>query len=326
MLINCVLYQDGKKVRDLNSSEVQAAMKLSGAFVWMAFWDPDIDEILQMQSIFNLHPLAIEDVRNGNQRPKVEEYGDVLFTILRVPNLEDEKNQNLGQEFGEVDLFVGPNFVLSIRKGVAPGFVKVRERCEKEPYLLALGSGFVFYAIIDNIVDRYYPFVEKLETDLESIEENIFKGRTSRRDLEDLYLLKQRTIAVKHLVSSTLDMVGKLYGGRVPKVCMGVQEYFRDVFDHLYRMEQSIESMREILATAMQVNLNLITIAESEVTKKLGAWAALVAVPTMIAGIYGMNFKHMPELDSPMAYPICLLVMFLLDLTLFFRFRKAQWI
>ena len=206
------------------------------------------------------------------------------------------------------------------------GFVEVRARCEREPHLLREGSGFVLYALMDNVVDRYFPVLDALEIELERIEERMFANASGRTNVEELYGLKQKLMVLKHAVAPLLEGVGKLYGGRVPQVCTATQEYFRDVYDHLVRLNQSIDSLRDMVVTAMSVNLSLITTSENETTKRLAAYAALVAVPTMIAGIYGMNFRHMPELEWALGYPVSLLTMVGLDVYLFWRFRKARWL
>jgi magnesium transporter len=321
MLINCSVYKNGVKLRDLSIAEISDAIQEPDAFVWVALMDPTENEILQMKEEFNLHPLAVEDATHGLQRSKIEEYGDTLFAVLRAP-----REVNSEVEWGDVNLFVGEKFVLSIRKNLDKGFVDVRERCEREPHLLKIGAGFVFYAIIDNVVDRYFPIVDLLETQLDEIEDDIFKLESAKAQIEAIYSLKEMVMTLKHTVKPLLDAIDKLHGGRVPKVCGGVQEYFRDVYDHLYRLEQSVDNIREMLVMAIQVNLALISLNETQVSKRLASWAALLAVPTMIAGVYGMNFKYMPELESVWGYPMVLLLMLVIDIYLVFRFRKAGWI
>jgi magnesium transporter len=175
-------------------------------------------------------------------------------------------------------------------------------------------------------VDRYFPVLDALEVELEHVEERIFSGRSVRANIEALYALKQKLMTLQHAVVPLLEGVGKLYGGRVPHVCAGMQEYYRDVYDHLVRINQSIIGLREMVITAISVNLSMITLQENETTKRLASYAALVAVPTMIAGVYGMNFKHMPELDWVWGYPLAVASMVLIDTHLFFRFRKAKWL
>jgi len=221
---------------------------------------------------------------------------------------------------------VGPNYVLSIRTRTRRGFGDVRARCEREPELLKQGSGFVLYALMDSVVDRYFPVLDRFETELEGLEELMFTGGLAQRSLKELYGLKQRLMTLKHAVAPLLDAVGRLHGGRVPRVCAGTQEYYRDIFDHLQRINQSIESSREMIATAISVSLSLLSLQENQFTKRLAGVAALVAVPTMIAGVYGMNFKHMPELGWTFGYPFALGLMAAIDGYLFYRLRKAGWI
>jgi magnesium transporter len=184
----------------------------------------------------------------------------------------------------------------------------------------------VFYALMDAVVDRYFPVLDALESQLEAIEEQIFASHTARSNIEGLYMLKQKLMTLKHAVDPLMEAVGKLYGGRVPQICSGMGEYFRDVFDHLQRLHASIEGIRDMQTTAIQVNLGMISLSETEVTKKLAAWAAIIAVPTMIAGIYGMNFKNMPELDWAWGYPVSIAVMLLLDFWLYRNFKKTKWL
>jgi magnesium transporter len=274
-----------------------------------------------MQREFGLHELAVEDAQSGHQRPKVEEYGDCLFVVLQTIELDGRELR-----IGELDVFVGPNYVLSIRTRTRRGFADVRARCEREPELLKHGSGFVLYALMDSVVDRYFPVLDRFETELEGLEEQMFAGGLAQRSLQELYGLKQRLMTLKHATAPLLDSVGRLYGGRVPRVCIGTQEYFRDIYDHLQRINQSIENSREMISTAISVSLSLITLQENQFTKRLAAYAALVAVPTMIAGVYGMNFKNMPELNWTFGYPMALGLMVGIDGYLFYRLRKAGWI
>jgi len=321
MLVNCSAYQDGKKLGEIAVEDISRHVSRPECFVWVALRDPDAAQLAQMQEEFGLHELAVEDARQGHERPKIEEYGDSLFAVLHTVEVS-------GAELviGEVDIFVGPNYVLSVRNRSVQGFGNVRARCEREPELLRHGSGFVFYALVDAIVDRYFPVLDAFETQLEQVEERIFSGDSARANIEALYALKQKLMTLKHAVEPLLEHTGKLVGGRVPHVCSGTQEYFRDVYDHLARVNQWIDSLRDMVTTAITVNLSLITLAENETTKRLAAYAALVAVPTMLAGIYGMNFKHMPELDWHLGYPLAIGLMVGIDAYLFTRFRKAGWL
>ena len=321
MLINCVAYENGRKLADITVEAISDYLARPGCFVWVALKDPGPGELAVMEHEFGLHELAIEDARKTNQRPKIDEYGDELFSVLKTIEI-------VGEEFqvGEIDVFVGPNFVLSVRNGTQKGFVDVRNRCEREPHLLKQGSGFVFYALMDAVVDRYFPVLDQLEGELESIEERIFSQGSVRSTIEALYSLKRRLMILKHVVSPLMESAGKLYGGRVPAVVAGMGDYFRDVYDHLYRINQAIDSIRDMIATALQVNLGLIAIGESEITKKISAWAAIFAVPAGLASIWGMNFKRMPELEWSFGYPLAIATIAVCCAVLYRRFRKTGWL
>jgi len=321
MLINCVAYQDGKRLAEIPIEDISEYVKRPECFVWVALKDPSDEEIAEMQEEFDLHELAVEDARHGHQRPKLEEYGDQLFAVLQIPSLREGECV-----IGEVSVFVGPNFVLSIRRNAEPGFSAVRERAEREPDLLRAGSGFVFYAILDNVVDRYFPLVDQLEVELEAIEGRIFTDQSSRSNAQSLYDLKHKAMVVRHAVEPLIEGVHKLYGGRVPQVCVGTQEYFRDVYDHLLRLSTQLDGLRDMVITALSVNMSMISLAHSEVMKSLAAYAALVAVPTLIAGIYGMNFQHMPELRGEYGYPMAIAIMVAIDGLLLRRFRRIGWL
>jgi magnesium transporter len=321
MLIRSVAYQQGKKIANIEPEHIHEYVAKPDCFVWVALSDPDSATLQQMQREFDLHPLAIEDAGHGEQRPKIEEYGESLFAVLHM--LEQRNGELI---VGAAHLFVGRNYILSVRTGVERGFQDVRERCEREPKQLRRGSGYVLYALMDAVVDRYFPIIQDIETELERIEEQIFANKSPRESIEQLYSLKQRLTIARHAVVPLLDAVGNLYGARVPPICAGMHEYFRDIADHLQRLNQTIESVRDTIATAISVNLSMITLQESETMKRLAAYAALIAVPTMIAGIYGMNFEHMPELSGRYSYYVVLGVMAVIDGYVFYRLRKAKWL
>jgi magnesium transporter len=321
MLINCAAYQDGKKLGDIKPEEIGQYLSRPECFVWVAMKDPGPGELASMQHEFDLHELAVEDARHGTQRPKIDEYGNSLYAVLHNVAVAGEE-----LKVGEVDIFVGRNYVLSVRTEAVPGFAGVRARCEREPELLKLGSGFVFYALIDAVVDRYFPVLDAIEDEFEKFEEQIFSGKSLRANIEGLYYVRQKLTTLQHAVLPLLEAVGKLYGGRVPQVCAGMQDYYRDVYDHLVRISQTITSQRDTVTTAIQVNVAMITFGETEVTKRLAAWGALIAVPTLIASMYGMNFKHMPELDWVLGYPTAVAAMAVINIFLYRRFRKAGWL
>jgi magnesium transporter len=322
MLVSCVAYQNGKKLADIGEHEIHNYVSRPDCFVWVALREPDATKLNEMKAEFDLHPLAVEDARHGHQRPKIEEYGDSLFVVLQMIELDNKGELKLG----ELDLFVGPNYVLSVRTGAEKGFQDVRARSEREPELLKHGSSFVLYAMMDAAVDRYFPVLEALEAELEQIEERIFSGGSPRRNLRALYGLKQKLVTMKHAVAPLLEAIGKLHGGRVPQICANLQDYFRDISDHLVRLNQTIDAIRDMVITAISVNLSMITLEESKTMKQLAAYAALIAVPTLIVGVYGMNFEHMPELGWRFGYPAVLAAMAIIDSYIFYKLKKAHWL
>lgn len=321
MLINCVLYQEGKRIKDISVEEIGQWIGRGDSFVWVALKDPTPEELTGMQAQFGLHELAVEDARHGHQRPKIEEYGESLFAVLHlVEAVGDELN------VGEVDVFVGYDYVLSVRTHSEQGFLGVRARAEREPQLLKQGSSFVLYALMDAVVDRYFPIVDALETELEEIEGQIFVRGRARSNIERLYALKHKAMTLRHAVAPLMEATTHLFGGRVPALCVESEAYFRDVHDHLVRIGSAIDAMRDTIGTAIQVNLSMVTIEESEVNKKLAAWAAIFAVATAFAGIWGMNFKHMPELEWQYGYPAALLSIGVGCALVYRHFRKKKWL
>jgi magnesium transporter len=321
MIINCVAYQNGRKLADISVNEIHSYTSRPDCFVWVALKDPDPIELQAMRDEFDLHELAVEDAQHGHQRPKLEEYDASLFAVLHLLEMHDDDLC-----VGEVAIFAGTRYVLSVRSRAERGFTDVRGRCEREPELLRHGSGYVLYALMDAVVDRYFPVLDSIESAIEDIEERIFADQPARETIEALYSLKRKLMVLKHATEPLLEATSKLFGGRVPQLCADLHDYFRDVYDHLLRLNQAVDSLRDMVTTAISVTISLISIQENEVTKKLAAYAALVAVPTLIAGVYGMNFQNMPELSWIWGYPLTVSVMSGIDIYLFFRFRRAHWL
>jgi len=321
MLINCVAYQEGKKLCDIPVEDISDYLQKPDCFVWVALRDATDAEMTKMQEEFSLHDLAVEDAARGHQRPKIEEYGDCLFTVVHTVDLDGDRLVT-----GEVAIFAGRNYVLSVRRDAAKGFLGVRARAEREPHLLKMGSAFVMYALMDAVVDRYFPVVDMLESELETIEDRIFTHGAQRENVERLYHIKRKGLVLRHAVMPLMEAVGRLSGGRVPPLVAGTQDYFRDVHDHLMRIAGRLDTVRDTIATAIQVNLAMVSIDESEVNKRLAAWAAIFAVFTAFAGVWGMNFKVMPELEWKWGYPLALAVMFAVCGYLYRKFRKAGWL
>ncbi len=321
MLINCVAYENGSRLSDLTIEEISDYLARPDCFVWVALADATPEELDMMKEEFALHELAVEDARHGHQRPKIEDYGDSLFVVMHLLELHENTFS-----VGEIHIFVGSNYVLSVRNRSPQHFLSVRERCEREPNLLRLGAGFVLYALMDATVDRYFPIIERLESDLDEIEAQIFTKGAARTNIERLYALKTRITQLRHAIAPLMEETGKLFGGRAPAMCANNREYFRDVHDHLARINTSIDNVRDTISTAIQVNLSMVAIEESEDNKKLAAWAGIFAVATAFAGIWGMNFRAMPELDWEYGYPVALSVITLTSVLLYRRFKRAGWL
>jgi magnesium transporter len=321
MLINCAAYQNGVKLADIPVEEISDYLKRNDCFIWVALRDTTDAEVEKMQEEFGLHDLAVEDARHGHQRPKIEEYGDTLFVVMHLVETDGPE-----LTIGEISIFVGHNFVLSIRNRSKQNFLGVRERCEREPELLRLGAGFVFYALMDAVVDLYFPVIDDLEFQLESIEDHLFDKGSSLSNIARLYELKSKVMVLKHAVMPLMEATGKLHGGRVPQVCVSTQEYFRDVYDHLVRINSTVDTMRDTITTAILVCQSTVSIEQTVINKQLAAWAAIFAIATVFTGVWGMNFKFMPELQWEYGYGIALLIIIAVCGFLYLHFKRSDWL
>ena len=321
MLINCVVYNDGRKQADIPLEEISAHLHQPDNFVWVALQDANEEELRAMQEQFGLHELAVEDVLNGIQRPKVEEYDEHLFVYLQVPAYHGGE-----VHIGQISIFVGPYFVLSVRQSCEQTLLGVRERAEREPHLLKYGSVYVMYALSDAVVDLFFPVVDALDDELEQLETAMFHNQETRKNMERLYDIKYKVNVLRHALLPLADGFSKLYGGRVPALVGDAENYFRDVHDHIMLLNSQLDSMRDTISTAIQVNLSLITIDHGEVNKKLAAWGAILVLTTIFTGIWGMNFKYMPELHWKFGYPLALLIMASCAIYLYRHFKKTGWI
>jgi magnesium transporter len=321
MLINCVAYQNGAKLAEPSIEDISEYLKQPGCLVWVALRDATDAELDKMQEEFGLHDLAVEDARHGHQRPKIEEYGEMLFVVMHLVEVV-----HLDLTVGEISIFAGHNFILSVRNRSSRSLLGVRERCQREPELLRLGSGFVLYALMDAVVDLYFPVIDDLESQLESIEELLFDKGKALTNIEQLYELKRKVAVLKHAVTPMMEATGKLSGGRVPPVCTTTQHYFRDVYDHLSRINATIDAMRDTITTAILVCQSTVAIEQNVINKRLAAWAAIFAIATVFTGIWGMNFQHMPELQWDYGYPVALLIIIAVCSFLYLRFKRFDWL
>ena len=321
-IINCAAYAEGKRIADVNLGDVHEVLQKKNQFVWIGLHEPSEEVLSHVQQEFNLHELAVEDAHLAHQRPKVELYADSIFVVLRTAQMK----QNHHTEFGETHFFVGNNFIVVVRHGSNVPYTEVRARCESTPELMQKGQGFVLYAVMDFIVDRYFPVVQDLEQELEAIEAKIFKERPSRETTEQIYDLKRELLEVKRAVSPLIDICNRLMRFDIKCISEETRPYFRDVYDHVIRINEMVDNTRELLNSAMEANFSLITIAQSDVSKKFAGWAAIIAVPTMVAGFYGMNFKFMPELEWHYGYFAVVFVTLCLCTTLYFLFKRSGWL
>lgn len=325
MLIDCAAYINGvrQSPMDIDAiSDFLDAPPLPGAFVWVALFEPIPSMLAKMQEEFNLHELAIEDTNRGSQRPKIEEYGSTLFLVLHTIEQHGEAFVD-----GELHIYCGEHFVLTVRHRSETGFAAVRAELEREPEFLALGPGAALHGLMDTVVDRMFPEVTVLEDRLDAIEETIFEAKTDRRvAAEALYALKRDTMCLRRAVTPLVEMCSRLLTQKHPILREELRPYFRDVLDHVTRIYEALDNLRDTENSATQTNLSLITLAESEVTKKLAGWGAILTVPMVVGTIYGMNFKHMPELEWAFGYPMALGLMIGGSVALWAFFRRIRWV
>jgi magnesium transporter len=320
-VVGCAAYADGKRVADLDIDQLDKFEARKGAFVWIGLYEPDGEVLAKVQRRFNLHELAIEDAHRAHQRPKLEVYDESLFVVLRTAQLVQGKIQ-----FGETHVFAGKGYIITVRHGASSSYAEVRARCERQPKLLKEGEDFVIYSIMDFVVDNYMPVVEELEAEVERLEEALSGKSFTRKMVADIYGLKRDLLELRRAVAPVVEMTNRLMRFDVPLVDKASYPYFRDVHDHALRVSESIDYLRELLNSALEVNLLVSTNSQGEVTRMLAAWAAILAVPTAVAGIYGMNFEHMPELTWRFGYPMVLLVILGACSFLYYRFKKSGWL
>ncbi len=321
-IINCAAYASGRRIADVELNEVHEVLKDVNQFVWIGLHEPSEKVLQRVQEEFNLHDLAIEDAHMAHQRPKIELYGDSVFIVLRTSHVSNEHHI----EFGETHFFVGKNFIVSVRHGSSVPYTEVRARCEGMPDLLSKGQGFVLYAIMDFIVDRYFPVVQDLEQELVGLEEKIFKAKPSRQTTEQIYQLKRELLEVKRAVSPLVDVCNRLMRFDIKCISTETQPYFRDIYDHVVRINEMVDNTRELLNTALEANFSLISISQNDTSKKFAGWAAIIAVPTMVAGFWGMNFKFMPETEWKYGFHAVIVLTIASCVLLYYLFRRSGWL
>jgi magnesium transporter len=323
VIVDCAVYEGGRR-RDghLRLEDAFEAAHEPGAFVWIGLHEPSESELDAVRREFDLHELAVEDAIKAHQRPKLEVYGDTLFVVLKTARYVDPDEVI---EFGEILIFMGPDFIITVRHGEASELHGVRTRMEENTELLRSGPGAVLHAVIDKVVDDYMPALEGLEEDVNEVERDVFSTDRSN-PAERIYKLQREVQEFNQATSSLVDPVDRLARGNYEVVHGEVRTYFRDVYDHLVRVHEQLDTAHGLLSGALQANLAQVTVRQNEDVRKISAIVAILAAPTMIAGIYGMNFEHMPELTWTFGYPLVIGVMLVICFSLYRYFKNAGWL
>lgn len=323
MIVNCAVYEDGRRRdgEDLSLEEAGRVCHKEGAFVWLGVFEPDAAEFEEIAAKFNLHELAVEDAVKAHQRPKIELYGDTLLVVVKTAHYVDS---NEVIEVGELSIFVNPDFIVTVRHGDGE-LSGVRERIERRPDLLRHGSSMVLYAILDHVVDGYEEAAEGVDVDIQEVEREVFSGERTN-SAERIYKLEREVLDFTAAAAPLSVAVDEIARGHFEAVPDELHEYFRDVHDHLRRVNGRIAGFRELLSSVLQANLTQVSVQQNEDMRKISAWVAILAVPTMVAGIYGMNFNDMPELHWRFGYPTVLIFIALACITLHRRFRQIGWL
>ncbi|MGO1003427.1 magnesium/cobalt transporter CorA [Lysobacter sp. CA196] len=321
-VINCAAYSRDGTRRDIGLDAISDVLAVDdGSFVWVGLYEPDEGILDKLQEEFCLHDLAVEDAHNAHQRPKIESYGNSLFIAIHTAQKIDNRIR-----FGETHMFVGPRYLVTVRHGASISYKSARARIEREPDLLEHGPGAALYAVFDSVVDNFMPIVEGFTQELNELEKDIFAEDFRKETVQELYDLKRELTRLRMAVSPLQDILGQLARARGGLVDEEIQLYFRDVLDHAVRINETTDTLREMLTAAVSVNLSLVTVRQGEVVKRLGAWAALLAAPTLIASWYGMNFVHMPELPGQWSYAVLIGSVIAICLVLYIGFKRAKWL
>jgi magnesium transporter len=321
-VINCAAYDTRGERRDIDVEQISDVLAVDdGSFVWVGLYEPGEKLLATLQEEFGLHPLAVEDARNAHQRPKFESYGDSLFIAVHTAQSTDGTIR-----FGETHIFVGPRYIVTVRHGASSSYAPARARLEREKALLMHGPGAALYAVLDLIVDNFMPIVDEYDRLLGELEKDVFAADFRRETVQRLYWLKRDLTQLRMAVEPMQDIISHLTRMQGTLIDDAIQPYLRDVLDHAIRIQSSTETLREMLTAAVGVNLSLVTVQQGEIVKRLGAWASLLAAPTLVASWYGMNFEHMPELHGRWSYYILIGTMAAVCLVLYWKFKKARWL
>lgn len=322
MVVNCVAYhRDGRRIGDITLDAISDVLAEDDSFVWVGLHEPDEPLLEKLQEEFDLHDLAIEDAHHAHQRTKIESYGDSLFIVVQTAQLVAGK-----LAFGETHIFLGPRYLVTVRHGASLSYAPARRTCEHSPELLAHGPSYGLYGVLDFIVDNLMPIVRDFREELQELEQDIFAETFNRETVKRLYDMQRDLMTLRLAVAPLQDVISQLVRLHPNLIPDDLRAYFRDVYDHVFRVNESVSAMREMLGATININLSLVTFGQNEVMKKLAGWAAMLAAPTLITSWYGMNFHHMPELDKPWAYPTMIVVVIAVVGGIFAWLRKSRWL
>lgn len=320
-VIAASVYSGGRRISEIAIDEAGRWARQDGHVVWIGLLEPSQQLLERVQAQLNLHPLAIEDAAKAHQRPKLEQYGDALFIVARTAQVVEGSIA-----FGETHIFVGRGYVVSVRHGASTSYATVRQRCEACPAVLAGGEDYILYAILDFIVDNYLPVVETVQAEVDELEDGVLHRMLKAPEVDRLYLLRRELLRLRKAVAPLVDVCHRLEHAEVMPIDPEMQPLFRDVSDHIRRVQEDIDSLREVLAFAFEASLMAGQAQQNAIVRQLAAWAAILAVPTAIAGIYGMNFEHMPELKWTYGYYVVVASVVSICTLLYVRFRRNGWL
>ncbi|MFE1288001.1 magnesium and cobalt transport protein CorA [Streptomyces sp. NPDC058751] len=330
-VVNCVAYRDGARIPESSDlvDTVRRIRKRDDGFVWLGLHEPTDVEFAGIAELFDLHPLAVEDAVEAHQRPKLEWYGDTLFAVFKTVCYVEHTELTATSEVvntGEIMVFVGPDFVISVRHGRHGSLGPLREELEADPQQLSKGPAAVLHAIADHVVDEFVSVADSVQADIDHVEAEVFAENGARTDAGRIYQLKRELLELKRAVAPLARPVQELTTRPTRVVSPEIQAYFRDVSDHLLRVTEQIAAFDELLNSILQAHLAQVTVAQNEDMRKITAWAAVIAVPTMVCGVYGMNFDNMPELHWRFGYPIVIGVISIGCYVLYRGFRRNGWL
>jgi magnesium transporter len=320
-IVNCAAYQGGCRVADIDLDEAAPVATGDGRFVWIGLHEPEQALLQTVQKRFGLHDLAVEDAHGAHQRPKLEIYGDSLFLVLRTAQLQGRKIQ-----CGETHIFAGKGYVVTVRHGSTTAYREVRARCEGVPKMLSMGECFVVYSVMDFVVDNYFPILHELETEVDALEDAVFSRASTQPVVERIYELRHELLVLRRAVQPLQEVCNRMMRFDVPLIDQNMYPYFRDVQDHVILLVESIDNLRDLLGAALEANVMLTSVEQNSIIKLFSVAAVVLMPPTLVASIYGMNFKNIPELDWSLGYPGALALMLAVAVLPYMFFRWKKWL